>query len=304
MTSPSGLSATWLNYGATLQKLICPDGTNVVLGFDDPFAYLNNPAFLGGTIGPVANRIRGGAFALGNKTYHTDPDDGPNTLHGGSAGFHKKTWDYAVEGDALGFFLDLEDGDGGFPGQREVSLIIHLADNALRVEWAVETDKDTVLNMTLHPYFNMSGDPDQPIDNHALQSDASHFIPHDAAHAPIGEMINVAGTNLDFTDPDEVGSRVIDHHLMVPGGQLRELAALTDGVRTLFVNSDAPGFQLFTGETLGDAGFVPRAGLAIEPQFPPDDINQRGDESETILKAGDTAHGIIEYILHGPGLPR
>lgn len=304
MRAPSGLSATWLNYGAALQSLILPDGTNIVAGFEDPMRYLSEHPSIGVTIGPVANRIGGAQFMVGDQRYKTDANTGEHTLHSGQAGFQFKVWDHAIDGNALALFLDVPDGDGGFPGHREVALIIQLADNALRIEWSVETDADTPINLTLHSYFNMSGDFSTPIDHHALQTDATQYTQTDDAHIPTGQTLSVAGTKFDFTDPDEIGARVIDQNLLVPGEGLRELAALTDGVRTLFLNADTPGLQVYTGETLPEGGLISRAALALEPQNAPDAINTPVDGDDSLLHAGQTRYGIIEYVLHGPGLPR
>lgn len=304
LTAPSGLSATWLNYGATLQALVLPDGTNVVAGFEDPMRYLAPHPFIGGFIGPVANRISGAAFSIAGRRFQIEANEGDNTLHSGACGTHHKVWDYGVEGDALGLFLSLEDGDGGFPGNREISLIVQLADNALRLEWSIETDADTPVNLTQHSYFNMSGNFETPINGHALQSDATQYTETGSDGIPTGSQPSVAGTKSDFTDPDEIGPRVLDHNLLVPGEGLRELAALTDGVRTLFLNADTPGLQVYTGETLSEVGLPARAAIALEPQAPPDAINQKTGDADTVLAAGETQYGIIEYIFHGPGLPR
>lgn len=304
MRAPSGLSAVWLNYGATLTQLILPDGTNIVVGFDDPVRYLSNHPSIGVTIGPVANRIGRARFSIDGEIFQTEPNVSPNTLHSGAAGWQHRLWDVAVVDGMLEFTLDADDGDGGFPGDRQTVMMAQLAENALRLEWFVSTDRATPINITQHSYFNLSGNVGQPIDAHALQSHATHVTQTDTDHIPTGQTLSVTDTALDFGDPQEIGARVIDNNLLVPGAGLRDLAALTDGVRTLFLQSDAPGFQLYTGEALTEAGFIARAGLALEPQSPPDAVNQPVDGIDMVLQPDKDWHLTIQYILHGPGLPK
>lgn len=304
MQARSGLSVSWLNYGATLTKLILPDGTNIVAGFDDPMRYLDEHPCVGATIGPVTNRIGEARFKIGDHTFKTEPNVAPNTLHSGTAGWQHQIWDVTIVDGLLEFSLESEDGAGGFPGNRSVVMMVQLAENALRMEWFASTDAATPINITQHSYFNMSGDFSLPIDDHALQCDATHYTQTDAEHIPTGETLNVAGTLFDFTEPSEIGTRMINENLLVPGAGLRDMAALTDGERTLFLQSDAPGFQLFTGESLSDAGFISRAGLALEPQSPPDAVNHPVDGIDTVLHPDEDWHLSIQYLLHGPGLPQ
>lgn len=303
MCAGSGLQAVWLNYGATLTQLVLPDGTNVVVGFDDPMRYLSDHPNIGVTIGPVANRIGQAQFTIDGQTFQTESNAAPNTLHSGSTGWQHRVWDVAIVDGLLEFSLDAPDGEGGFPGARSVVMMVQLAENALRMEWFASTDAPSPINITQHSYFNMSGDVSQVIDDHALQSGATHYTQTDADHIPTGQTLPVTDTPLDFTEPAEIGPRIIDNNLLVPGAGLRDMAALTDGVRTLFLQSDAPGFQLFTGEALESVGFIPRAGLALEPQSPPDAVNHPVDGIDTVLHPDEDWHMTIQYILHGPGLP-
>ncbi|ABU59208.1 aldose epimerase family protein [Roseiflexus castenholzii] len=327
LSSDSGIEAQIITYGGALVSLRAPDRHgqqgDVVVGFDTLTPYLNNPAYIGSLIGRFANRIANGAFSLGGTTYHLARNHGGHHLHGGLTGFDKVIWRARPISDAAEPALELtyfsRDGDEGYPGNLNVTVTYMLTgDGALRIDYLATTDRATVVNLTHHAYFNLSGSGN--ILRHELQLFADHFLPVDASLIPTGEIRAVHGTVMDFTTPTPIGARIphddeqirhalggYDHTWIIDGaaGALRRAARLVDPAsgRVLDVLTTHPGIHLYTGNSL-DGTLVARNGhvltkhaaLCLETQHFPDSPNHPQFPS-TILKPGETYRHITVFRL-------
>ena len=201
----------------------------------------------GKTIGRYANRIAGGQFELDGVTYVLPANEGGNTLHGGPDGFSKREW-AKEDGE---FVLRSPDGDQGFPGAMECRVRYTWGDDgALRIDYKATTDSPTVINLTNHVYFNLSGEGS--IADHELQIDGSHYTPLDAELIPTGDIATVADTAYDFRAMRRIGDEHFDVNFAVDGwnGNLRRVAEMRDrrSGRRLIVETTQPGLQLYTGK--------------------------------------------------------
>ena len=321
------MTVTVLTYGGIIQTLEVPgrDGVpaNVVLGLPglDDYVAGNRP-YLGALIGRYANRIAGGRFSLDGRSYHLPVNNPPNSLHGGTEGFDKRVWTATGGQDAAALELAYTspDGEMGYPGTLSVRARYRLSpDNELRIDYRATTDAPTVVNLTNHTYFNLSGEAAGTIDDHRLQLDADHYTPTDATSIPTGELARVAGTPFDFTRPRPIGQRVdeadeqlvfghgYDHNFVLdrPLGDrgLRPAARVADPAsgRVLEVLTTEPGVQFYSGNQLdgtlvgaGGAAYGRRAGFALETQHFPDAPNQPGFPS-TVLRPGQTYRSATVY---------
>lgn len=301
LSNSKGMQAKIINYGAILVSLLVPDTNghteDVVLGFDRLEDYYGNGSFFGATIGPSANRIAGASFALGGRQYKIDDNDGGNNLHSHmEQGYHKRVWT-ALEGtDSVTLTVEGKDGDMGFPGNKTASITYSLSeDNELKLSYHAVSDADTIINLTNHTYFNLSGHQAGIIEDHLLQINASHFTPVVAGAIPTGEIAPVAGTPLDFTQMKPIGRDInadceqlklvkgYDHNFVIDGadGTLREIVAAEDpkSGRKMKVFTDLPGVQFYAGNCIGEetgkggAVYGPRSGFCLETQYYPDNIH-------------------------------
>ena len=237
----------------------------------------------GKTIGRYANRIARGTFALDGMTFALLTNEGRNTLHGGPDGFSKRTWEVAERSEAsMSFVLRSPDGDQGFPGALECRVRYTWSnEDALRIDYAATTDKPTVVNLTNHVYFNLSGDPGRSISQHRLQLAASAYTPVDNESIPTGEIAPV-DTTRDFRTARAVGKETYDCNFVIDGsdGSLRHAGALSDpdSGRTLVVETTQPGVQVFTGKP---------GAIALETQHFADAPN-RANFPSTVLRPGET----------------
>ncbi|HYL63603.1 MAG TPA: aldose epimerase family protein [Candidatus Methylomirabilis sp.] len=312
LTNSQGASAKVITYGATLTELRVPDREgkmgDVVLGFDNLQGYLGQHPFFGGTIGRYANRIAKGRFTLDGKEYQLAINNAPNTLHGGEIGFNRRVWTAepveAKDGAAVRFRYLSKDGEESYPGNVNVSVTYTLTDaNALRIEYSARTDKDTVVNLTNHSYFNLAGAGSGDILKHVLDLNADNYTPVDSTLIPTGEIASVAGTPLDFRKPTAIGERIgqipaiggYDHNFVLNGkmGTLRLAARVTDPVsgRQMEVWTMEPGIQFYTsihldGSIKGIGGAYQKYGaLCLETQHYPDSPNHPNFPT-TVLKPG------------------
>lgn len=315
MTNARGASASVINYGAHLQSVRVPDrnGTlcDVALGFDTIDGYMKPHGYMGATIGRCGNRISGGRFQINGETYTLYQNDGKNTLHGGREGFDAKWWSAsAAEGareDAVAMTYIAHDGEEGFPGKLHVQVTYGWDDNCnLSIRYLAQSDKDTVVNLTNHSYFNLSGHGDMLA--HTLQVSADHVTHCDDALIPDGTLLPVKDTLLDLNTPQVIGDivrRRAENHLLdnaggfdvnyVPRGEgMRQVAVLYDAQsgRRMRVSTVEPGIQVYTGQGLNCDGrngahYGAYAGVALETQHHPDSVNIPAFPS-VILKKGDT----------------
>lgn len=321
LKNASGVEARITNYGATLVSLKTPDRKgslgDIVLGFDSVDGYTQNPPppYFGATIGRYGNRIGGAKFALDGKTYTLDKNDGANSLHGGAHGFDKVVWTAKPSSSDAGQSLTLsylsKDGEGGYPGNLSVTVTYTLTpSNELRIHYTATTDQDTVVNLTNHSYFNLSGPGSGDILDHIVTINADRFTPVDAGLIPTGELRDVAGTPFDFRQPHAVGERInsddqqiklgrgYDHNWILnrsgSGVQFAARVADPKSGRVLEVLTDQPGLQFYTGNFLdgtfkgkGGLPYQHRGALCLETQHYPDSPNHP-DFPSTELKPGQT----------------
>ena len=328
LRNSSGMEATITNYGGTITSLKVMDRkkrfADVVLGFDDLAGYIStaNNAYFGATIGRYANRIAKGTFTLDNQTYHTPINDGPNTLHGGLKGFDKRVWQAeevaTPEGHALELHYVSHDGEEGFPGNLDVTVRYSLGEkNDLRIDYRARTDKDTVLNLTNHSYFNLAGAGEGDILHHKLTITADRFTPIDSTLIPTGDLQPVTSTPFDFRSATDVGARInrdnqqlhfahgYDHNFVLnhPAGNIGLAARVEEphSGRVMEVYTDQPGVQFYTGNFLngkihgkGGKAYEYRSALCLETQHFPDSPNHPNFPTSE-LKAGKEFHSSTIY---------
>ena len=329
LVNHAGMQATIVTYGASLQALLAPDrdGTlaDVTLGHATLEPYLDQPQFLGSTVGRVANRIAGGRFTLDGTSYHVPVNNGPNSLHGGSHGFDKVNWEVLeVEGGppasvTLGYVSP--DGDQGYPGTLKATATYSLDEgNCLCVEYRAATDRPTLVNLSNHAYWNLAGEGSAGgVMGHLLTIPADEYLPTDATAIPTGEFRAVEGTAFDFRQATPVGARVreasdeqirfgrgYDHNWVVArdvSDHPRLLARLEDpgSGRVLETLSNQPGIQFYSGNFLdatsfGKSGQLYRMGdaVALEPQKFPDTPN-RPEFGSVRLKPGEVYRNVIVW---------
>lgn len=317
LAGSGGLTARIMTYGGTVVSLHAPDRegrpADVVLGFPTLEGYLAKQPYLGALIGRFGNRIAGGRFELNGRTYTLASNESPNHLHGGLRGFDKAIWratpDADTDAPSLGLSHLSRDGDEGYPGNLDVSVVYTItADNALRLDYRATTDQDTVLNLSNHTYFNLAGGGDVLAQEIAIPAD--RFLPVDDALIPTGERRPVSGTPMDLTRPVAIGAGVrsddeqvrlasgYDHNWVLdkPAGTLGPAAEVHDPAsgRVLAVSTTQPGIQFYTGNFLdggltgkGGKAYGKHSGFCLETQHFPDSPNQP-DFPSTVLRPGET----------------
>jgi len=321
LSNHRGVEAVVITYGATLASLKVPgrDGASadVVLGYDSLDGYEADKSFFGATIGRYGNRIARGQFSLNGALYHLPTNDGPNSLHGGPRGFNKRIWTAVDRSQPDVQVLELtytsSDGEEGYPGTLRATITYTLpADaNELRMDYRATTDKETVVNLTNHSYFNLSGVMTQQILDHQLLLRAREFTPVDSTLIPTGELRAVAGTPFDFTKTATIAARInqddeqlkygrgYDHNWVLERPEKAELQLAaqvfepTTG-RVLEVLTTEPGIQFYSGNFLdgtvrgkGGVLYGHRTGFCLETQHFPDSPNHANFPS-TVLKPGQT----------------
>lgn len=305
------------NYGATLVSVYVRDKEdsveNVVLGFSVLQGYINDQSYMGSTVGRFANRIGKATFNLDGKKIELEQNDGPNNNHSGSSGFHKKVFDYEIQGDRLIFSLFSADGEGGFPGDLKVQ--VHYRwneDTELKIDYYGQTDQNTLFNLTNHSYFDLSSGRSRIFD-HRLSVFSDQIVQAGADYIPTGE-IAAAGEACTFTDTR------IEDKLKQPDGSIKGLnicyvldkerqksglpaATLFEPAsgRSMSLYTSYPGLMLYTGDYLNtvDPGFKgnpykPFDGMCLEAQFFPDSPNHPSFPS-AVLRAGELAHHYIIF---------
>ena len=318
LTNSQGMRVAITNYGGILVSILVPDRNgkpgDVVIGFDNLEGYLAKEPYFGALIGRYGNRIGNASFKLDGIEYKLPANDGPNSLHGGLRGFDKRVWtarEIQGEHPALELTYLSKDGEEGYPGNLSAKVVYSLTeDNALRIDYTATTDKDTVLNLTNHSYFNLAGAGNGDILKHQIMINADRFTPIDSTLIPTSELRKVENTPFDFRKPALIGTRVdaddeqikfgkgYDHNYVLnrSGAGLSLAARVTDSEsgRVLEVRTTQPGLQFYTGNFLdgsihgkGGKSYGRRSAFCLETQHFPDSPNQPSFPS-TVLKPGET----------------
>lgn len=322
LTNAKGAEVVLSALGAGIVAIKLPDAdgklTDVVIGYDDPEAYLADGPCAGKTPGRYANRIAEGHLEIDGNVYNLPINNGPNHLHGGPDGFQNKIWNCEVEGNKVVFTLDSPDGDSGYPGNLHATVTYEWDDNnSLTIDYKAVTDKSTVVNLTNHAYFNLDGHGEGKCLDHVLKLNCSKWLPTSESLIPFGEMADVEGTPMDFREEHVIGSRMTDDfeairigkgydHCWVADvhdGTLREIATLRSekSGRKLTVSTTQPGVQVYTGGWLegcpaGKDGAVYHdfSAVAIECQGCPDAPNKPNFPSQK-LNPGEEYHQVIRF---------
>jgi aldose 1-epimerase len=323
----SGMEVSITNYGGAVVSLKAPDKAgkfaDIVLGYDDLQGYITDKAFFGAIIGRYANRIAHGKFMLNGSTYSLAKNNGENSLHGGNKGFNKRVWTAkdisGAGGPALELSYSSKDGEEGYPGNLTARVLYTLTEkNELKIEYSATTDKDTVVNLTNHSYFNLAGQGNGDILSHRLTIHAVQFSPVDATLIPEALARNVRGTPFDFSQAESIGARInqddqqlkfglgYDHNWLLDakGPHPLSLAAAVyepNSGRIMEVWTTEPGVQFYSGNFLdgsvhGKDGKVynRRFGFCLETQHFPDSPNHPAFPS-TVLKPGQAFHSTTVY---------
>jgi len=289
-----------ITYGGAITALKVPDREgifgDIVLGYDTLDDYVQNPRYFGALIGRHANRISEGRFSLNGGEYQLGRNNGANHLHGGFSGFDRRVWNATEEGEVLRLSYLSRDGEEGYPGNLEAFVDYGLSGNELSIEYRASTDRDTIVNLTNHSYFNLAGAG--TILDHELTLNAGSFTPVSSELIPTGEIKSVAGTPMDFRNGRRIRSEVeYDHNFVLNDwdGSLRLAARLSESTtgRVLEVLTTQPGIQFYNGNFL-DGSLVGKrgvayekyAGLCLEPQHFPDAPNHPNFPS-TVLRPGE-----------------
>lgn len=318
LVNHQGSTAKITNYGGIIVSLTMPDKNDnfedVVLGYDSLVDYLKESPYFGALIGRYGNRVAEGKFTLEGREYSLPVNNGPNSLHGGHKGFDKVVWKaspYETD-EAVGLKLSYQsqDGEQGYPGNLNVEVRYTLDDNNnFRIDYKAETDQITIVNLTQHTYFNLSGNSKEGILNHALTLHADSFIPVNENLIPTGELQPVSGTPFDFTSSASIGARINEDHPQLINGQGYDHCWVLNGNygdmvhagtlyhpisgRRMEIHTTEPGIQFYSGNFLdgtltGKYGKVYKRnnGMALESQHFPDSPNQPSFPS-VVLNPGE-----------------
>jgi len=323
LTNKQGNVIRLTNYGAKINWIEVPDKNgkkeNITFGYDTFEETLKGDMSFGSVVGRFANRIANGKFTLDGVVYNTPVNNGPNTLHGGPAGWHSVVWNTEVLKDskfpAVKFTYLSPDMEEGFPGTVNASVTYTWTDNnEIVMDYSCSTDKRTIVNVTNHAYFNLHGAGNGNILDHVLTLKASAFTPVDSVMIPTGEIRPVAGTPFDFNTPHTIGERIgdkydqlilglgYDHNYILDNKEEVDVTVYEPvSGRMLEVITDQPGMQLYTGNFLdgtkighGGKPFMYRSGMCLESGHYPDSPNH-ADFPTTVLNPGETFKSTTIY---------
>ncbi|UZH54503.1 galactose mutarotase [Salinimicrobium tongyeongense] len=317
LKNDNGMKVKIITYGGRITSLTAPDADgnyeDVVLGFNSLDQYLEDNPFFGALIGRFGNRIANGKFSLDGQEYTLAQNDGQNHLHGGEKGFDKVVWT-VEEADPKMLKLSYvsEDMEEGYPGKLETLVTYTLNDdNSLDVDYEATTDKKTVVNLTQHAYFNLSGDFSESILDHEIVINADKFLPVTENLIPTGQLQDVENTPFDFREPKQVGAEIdagneqlnraggYDHNWVLnekdSGMRFAASAYHPESGRFMEVHTTEPGIQFYSGNFLdgtlplqyGEGNYEKRSGFCLETQHYPDSPNQKNFPS-VVLEPGDT----------------
>ena len=324
LTNKNNMEVCITNFGGRIVSVVLPDKNgvlrDVVLAFDNIDDYQNNSSDFGASIGRYANRIAGAKFELDGTTYELLANDGDNCLHGGPKGWQYKVFEGKQISDTeVQLSLDSRDGDMNFPGNVKVLVTFTLTDdNAIDIKYSATTDKATVINMTNHSYFNLSGDPTKDNSDHVLYVNAIKYTPVNAKLIPLGNLESVKGTPMDFTTPKPIGQDInktdfeqiklgngFDHNWVLnTNGDITQLAAKATCPATgisVEVYTNEPGIQVYAGNFLNGSvkgkhgiAYNRRTAVCLETQHYPDSPNQPQFPS-VVLEPGQTYNSECIY---------
>lgn len=306
LANSNGIELAVTNFGCAILSWMAPDRNgkmaNIIQGHDSLDHLMNSEvSVLSTTIGRYGNRIANGRFTLDGRTYTLEQNNGKNSLHGGSGGFHKRIWDLVKQThDTLVFHYESHDGEEGFPGCLHIEMSYALTeDNALSIQYQATTDKRTIVNLTNHAFFSLSGigNPTPSAENNIVSINADYYLPTDNTSIPTGEILKVTGTPMDFRTPHVISERIndpfeqlifgkgYDHCYVlnkVEAGEMSFAASCTDpqSGRTLEVFTTEPGLQFYTANwnngmtgALGST-YPDRSAVCFEAQHFPDTPNR------------------------------
>lgn len=281
LSNQNGMEVCLTNYGGRVVSIVVPDKNNqptdVVLGYDNLAQYadtINSPSDYGSTVGRYANRIKDSKINVNGKEYHLRANDNGNSLHGGgNTGWMHQIYAIKAKTDSsVVFSLTASDGENGFPGTVKATATYTVkSDNTLDIVFEATTDKETVINMTNHSYFNLNGDPSKEGFDQVMYINADKFTPSDKLYIPTGEIKNVAGTPMDFRKPTAIADKYdtsfdqiknatgFDHNWCLNTykngkGDDKTVAASLYSPKTgilLEVFTNEPGLQVYTGNFQG-----------------------------------------------------
>lgn len=326
LTNENGVEVKITNYGGIITSILVPDKQgnieDVVLGFESLEGYLQEDVpYFGAIVGRYGNRIAEGKFKLEGETYQLAVNNGPNHLHGGLVGFDKVLWqaEEVETANAVGLKVHYlsKDMEEGYPGNLSVEVIYTLNNaNELAIEYSATTDKKTIVNLTNHSYFNLTGNIERDILEHEVMINADKFVPVDSILIPDGELRKVEGTPFDFTQPTAVGKRIetddqqlayglgYDHCWVLNGaeGEMKLAASVYEPIsgRFMEVRTTEPGIQFYSGNFLDGSlsgkgvSYDYRYGLCLETEHFPDSPNQPEFPS-VVLEAGETYQTKTSY---------
>ncbi len=318
LNNENGLTAEILNYGGIIKSLIYK-GIDVVLGRDNREDYFDNDGYFGANIGRNSNRIENSEFKLSGEIYKLFNNDGRNNLHGGKCGFDKKVWNAKhVDSDEPTLILELHspDMEEGFPGNADIKVTYTLTkDNSLKIHYEGKCDKDTVLNLTNHSYFNLNGHSSGTVDNHTLWLDSNFYTPNTSECLPYGEVLSVKNTPFDFTsskplkesfnskDEQITSFNGIDHNFALNGTGFRLVGELKGDISGIVMKTytDRPAVQVYTGnvineETICKGGnlYTKHGAICLETQTFPNSLKYSHFPT-AILKCGEKFDSVTEY---------
>ena len=323
LKNAAGMEVCITNFGGRIVSLMVPDRNgemrDVVLGFDNIADYQNVPSDFGASIGRYANRIDHGRLIIDGDTVQLPQNNFGHCLHGGPDGWQYKVYEARqLDGKTLELYMDSPDGDENFPGRVEAKVTYNLTDdNAIVIAYEATSDAPTVVNMTNHSYFNLSGDPTRTILDHLLTVDADNYTPVDNTYMTTGEIAPVEGTPMDFRTETAVGARLHENNEQLKNANGYDhnwvLATAGDADRTatrlvspetgicLTVRTTEPGIQIYSGNFLdgtvkGKGGIVynPRTAICLETQHYPDSPNKPQWPS-TLLRPGEKYESLCIY---------
>ena len=325
LCNAAGNEASVSTLGATLTRWTAADFAgrqeSIVLGFRNPELYLTQQtSYLNAVVGRYANRIAGGTFSIGEEAFKLSQNEEGNHLHGGSSGFDKKIWKARVLADALEMHYTSPAGEEGYPGTLRVTVCYKLAeDNTLHIAYRATTDAPTLVNLTMHGWFNLSGDWGSTVLDHLIYVNADWYTPVKTNLIPTGEILPVAGTPYDFREPTLLGTKFaamrrkgFDHNFVLNAssgtGAPAAVILHPPSGRQLEVFTDQPGLQFYTGQGLDgslktDSGTsIPKWGaLVLEPQLFPDTPNEPAFGNAVLLPGA--VYDQNSYYRCSPTLP-